>query len=88
MPAPGSSLRLRHREERARAQPAQGGFIEKAHGELICAGYISYQLSIAARVQLVGRQGRQPAREIVAAGGRFGLRNIHVVPTTQQNDLP
>jgi hypothetical protein len=78
---------LRHREERARAEATEGRFVQKAHGQLICAGYISYQLSIALRVQLVGRECREPAREVVAASGCFRLTYIDVVPT-QQNDLP
>ncbi len=76
MPASRVPLPLRHREKRARAQPLEVRLAVEFEAELQSLRKLLQQAAIAARIERVWRQRRQPAGEIVAGGG--GERQVEI----------
>src|SRR5690606_33575688 len=66
-------------QKSVRAEALQCALIQPAHREPVVFRKLRDRAPVAARVELVWRQSRQPAREIVSAGGGDGVSKIDLL---------
>ena len=69
-PGIARAVAARYREKCARAQAPEGGLAVKLEPQLETACEFLQQAAVAACVEGVGRQCREPTRQIVSGGGR------------------